>query len=408
MNTLLRRLVVSATLCLPLAGQKPTPAAALLANACNRFARDMNHELADAGHPTFSPASVAITLLMLLPGARGDTAKEIADVLHLPPDLRDSRMNTAAVELLETVGIGVKRNPSRPGDGVFRMSNDLWAQSGYPIVPAFANTLRTTFAAASHDMDFAKDPEAARKTINAHVAKTTNGRIAELIPVGLLDSTTRVVLTNALWFKAPWVEPFHQSGTVDAPFTLADGTKVQVPTMNKRDDAAFVESDAWTMVSLPFDGVSIQCDFVVPKDGATIAAAEAALLGDDWRKTKGESVTIALPRFRVRGEHSLAAALKALGIRLAFDPAQADFSGINEKRELFVDELVHQTWIAVDEEGAEAAAATATVWKAGAAAKPREPKVFKADRPFAFALRERGTGLLLFVGRVDDPRTPRD
>ncbi len=407
MNKLLRRVAVSACLCLPLAAQKPTPAAALLANACNQFARDMNQKLAEAGSPTFSPASVAITLLMLLPGARGDTAKELADVLHLPPELRDSHMNAAAVELLETVGIGVKRNPSHPSDGVFRMSNDLWAQTGYPIVRTYANTLRTTFAAASHDMDFAKDPEAARKTINAHVAKTTNDRIAELIPAGLIDSTTRVVLTNALWFKAPWAESFHTRGTVDAPFTLADGTKVPVPTMNKRDDVAFAESDAWTMVSLPFEGLSIQCDFVVPKDGATVAVAEAALFGDDWRKATGESVTIALPRFRVRGQHSLSAALQALGLRLAFDAAQADFSGINEKRELFVDAVVHQTWIAVDEEGAEAAAATATVWKAGAEAKPREPKVFRADRPFAFALRERGTGLLLFVGRVLDPRAPR-
>lgn len=385
-----------------LAQNAPTDADAL-ANACNAFARDLHTKLAEGGQPTASPGSISIALLMLLPGARGDTATEIATMLHLPEGLRDARLHAAASELLDRSGIVAGRKGKKTDVPPLYLTNDLWVQTGYSLLTSYVDVLKTSFTAGQHDIGFATDPDGARKTINAHVGKATHDRIPELIPDGLIDLETRVVLTNALWFKAAWAEPFPKGATADARFTLAGGETVQVPTMRKTEPMLWAETDKVAFVSMAFATPGIRCELVVPKDGAALADAEAALFDATFRAAKLAPVQMELPRFQVRGVHRLKEVLIALGMKKAFT-AGADFSGMTKRNELHVSEVVHQTWVAVDEEGAEAAAATAILLKRGGAARPGQAKVFRADRPFAFALRDHDTGLLLFVGRVADPR----
>lgn len=401
----LRRFLLASVCSLPLAAQKPPTDADRLAAACNLFAGDLHGKLAAAGEPTASPGSIAIALLMLLPGARGDTAAEIAAMLHLPDDLRDARLHVAAADLLDRSGIVAGRSKKRDDVPPLYLANDLWVQTGYPLEPTYVDILKRSFSAGEHALAFAADPEKARQTINAHVGKATNDRIPELLPAGLIDAETRVVLTNALWFKAAWAERFQKSRTADAPFTLAGGESVSVPTMQKTESMLFAETEACRIVSMAFDTRGIRCELVVPKDGASLADAERVLFGDAHRELKTAQVRLSLPKFQVRAAHQLKPVLMALGMQHAF--ADADFRGLCARNELRVSEVVHQTWIGVDEDGAEAAAATAVVLKRGSAPPPGDPIEIRADRPFAFALRDRTTGLLLFVGRVTDPRANR-
>lgn len=388
----------------PLAAQAPPTDTDRLVTACNRFARDLHGRLAESGEPTASPGSIAIALLMLLPGARGETAAEIANLLHLPDDLRDARLHAAASDLLEKSGIVEGKAKPRTDVRPLHLTNDLWVQSGYPILPGYVDVLQRAFSARQHSLDFSADPETARQTINAHVGKATRERIPELLSDGLIDVETRVVLTNALWFKAAWAEPFKKGRTKDAPFVLASGTTVQVPTMRNTDTMGYGETDACQVLSMAFDTQGIRCEIYLPKPGHGLLDADAVMFGDTHRTLKHESVQVELPRFQVRGVHSLKDVLLSLGMKRAF-AAGADFSAMTARNELRVDEVVHQTWVNVDEEGAEAAAATAVIMKRAGAAIHGEPKVFRADHPFAFALRDRETGLLLFVGRVNDPRS---
>lgn len=377
-----------------------------LASACNQFAADLHGQLAASAQPTCSPGSISIALLMLLPAARGATADELATVLHLPEDLRGDRMHKAARDLLGAVGLLPTVSPHGDREAPpLVITNDLWVQTGYDLVPSYVELLRRSFAATQRHADFRADAEAARTTINDYIQDATNDRIRDLLPPGLITPLTRVVLTNALWFKAGWEHPFSKRGTEPLPFTLAGGESVKVPTMRQVQFFGYAEQDGWQVLTMPFRGTTIECEIVLPREGAALADAERALLTRAYGATvQHERVHVELPRFTVQAAHGLQTALKALGMRTAFDARGADFSGMDPKNDLVVADVVHQTWIAVDEEGAEAAAATAVVLKERGAVRPSEPKQFQANRPFAFGLRDRETGLLLFVGRVSDPR----
>ncbi|HEX6811585.1 MAG TPA: serpin family protein [Planctomycetota bacterium] len=390
----------------PATAQKRTDAQRLAA-ACNEFAADLHTKLSANGSPTSSPGSISIALLMLLPAARNETAREMVKLLHLPEDLTGERLHTAARQLLEEVGFlgAAKRDKDR---AALELTNDLWVQDGLDLVKSYTELLRTSFAAAQNTVDFHGDVEAARVRINEHIAKATNQRIKDLLAPGVLDPSTRVVLTNALWFRGAWHDPFQPEATAPAPFLLADGKSVDVPTMRHTDHHAYAEGDDWQVLSMAFRGTRIVCEIVLPKKNGSLASAEATLRRGDYVQSLAmANVEVMLPRFKVAAKHSLGSPLQALGMRAAFSQ-QADFSGMytgtGASDRLMVSDVVHQTWIAVDENGAEAAAATAIVLVPTAADVPGPPKVFHADRPFAFALRDAKTGLVLFVGRVDDPR----
>ena len=394
-------------LLLPAPAQEPPNDAQRLATACNAFAADLHEKLALAGPPVCSPGSIAIALLMLLPGAEGETADEIATVLHLPDDLRGQALHRAAKELLQRTGLsrgGASGDAATP----LVITNDLWVQQGLELAETYTKLLRDSFAAASHELDFAADPEAARAILNAAVAEATNQRIRELLQPSLVTSQTRVVLTNALWFQAGWSHAFAASATADLPFTLAGGESVAVPTMRQTEHFGYGESDAWQALALPFAIGDVQFEVVVPRDGHDLAEAERGLLRRAYGTLREQRVAVELPRFTVRAAHRLRDPLQALGMRAAFDPVRADFSAMDPHDRIVVDDVVHETWIRVDEAGCEAAAATAVVLKLRGAVVQGPPKQFRADRPFAFGLRDRQTGLLLFVGRVHDPRAAQD
>ncbi|HEX5053108.1 MAG TPA: serpin family protein [Planctomycetota bacterium] len=387
--------------------QAPAEDCLRLARCCNAFAADLVAKLPENAR-TCSPASISIALLMLLPGARGLTAAEIANVLHLPVDLRDERLSTAASQLLEQSGVVAGRNQARSEPAALYLANDLWVQKGHALVDSYVALLHGSFGADRRSVDFAAAPDAARQTINAHVAEATHDRIRDLIPPGLLDESTRVVLTNALWFKAAWEHPFSKAATQDAAFHLADGTSADVPMMRIAESFQYAEAADWQFLSMPFAAAHICFEAMLPCAGQSLASAEHTLLTRGHEQAIGwQQVRVSLPRFRVAAGHFLREPLIALGMHDAFAPGAADFSAMDPQKQLVVDDLVHRTWIDVDENGAEAAAATAMVLKAGAAAPRGEPKLFVADRPFAFVLRDTRTGLVLFAGRVDDPRATK-
>ncbi|MCB9877654.1 MAG: serpin family protein [Planctomycetes bacterium] len=372
-----------------------------LTAACNRFAADLYARLREHGNPTCSPGSVAMALHMLLAGAGGETAAQIAKALHLPDDLRGERLRRAVDALITVSG---KRATDGPE---MRLVNDLWVQDGYHLLPTFSQALRDDFHSPAQPIDFAADPGAARDRINRHIAEATNQRIPDLLPGDAIDELTRVVLTNALWFKGAWATPFRDGGTAPAPFHLTTdegaGEPVDVETMHVTELFALASDARWQCVVLPFANSPMQMEIMVPVGAATLAEAEDVLLaGAHLAALQHQRVHVALPRFGAVGKHDLPAALEALGVVDAFG-GRADFSPINGQHDLFVSQAVHRTWVEVDEAGAEAAAATAIVLKKRGMPHG-DPIDFRADRPFAFAIRDRGTGLCWFAGRVEDPR----
>lgn len=380
-----------------------TEDAQLLATACNRFGAALHAQLQPGGNPTASPASIALALLLLEPGARGTTHEELVQVLQLPKELRGKRLHDAVHALLRASSLVSEGKPDVDAP-TLRLANDLWNQQGQPLVADYVRVLTQSLLAGQHDVDFASDPEAARKRINVHIAKATNDRIRELLPKDLIDATTALVLTNALWLKGAWLHPFAKGRTGDAPFRLTPKETVPVPTMHVTEEFAFAETAEWQAVALPLAGNLLQIEFVVPKDGTELAAVERAMLAEvPLNELAEQQVHVQLPRFRTASMHRLKQPLQALGLRAAFGDGEVDFRGIEPANKLVVAEVVHQTWVQCDEDGVEAAAATAVVMKR-TAALAGDTKTFVVDRPFAFVVRDVRTGLVLFAGRVTDPR----
>ncbi len=379
--------------------QQPMQDARLLAASLNRFAVKLHEQLAKTGPATCSPASVGIALLMVLPGARGETAAELEKCLELPADLRGERLHLAVRELLR----GLRDVGADPDKAQLRIVDELWAQANYELVPVYIRTLKEDFASEAHAVDFVGDPQAAREQINTAIAKATNQRIPELIPADLIDKDTRLVLTNALWLKSPWLHPFSERATAAAGFTLASGKSIEVPTMHVTEQFGYAENARWQAVRLPFANAALVCDVLLPAAGVSLDAAQQEVIAGAYLTgLSPTAVHVALPRFKVAAAQRLREALGAMGMQAAFDGMRADFTGMRTTRDLVVSEVVHQTWIEVDEKGAEAAAATAVVMKLWGA-PARDPKQFRADRPFVFVIRHEPTGLVLFAGRVDDP-----
>lgn len=372
-----------------------------LAEACNHFAATLHGTLRPKASPTCAPGSIAIALWMLLPGARGTTADEIAAALELPADLRGDRLYAAAGELVQSLR---SKPGSKPEETtVCELVNDAFVQKGFPLVPAYTQLLEGTFGARATAIDFAADHAAARALINQHLQRLTHDRIRDLLEKDDVTADTRLVLTNALWCKGPWLHAFPAGSTKPGPFTRSDGEVVEVPRMLVKATLPWAEGETWLAVSLPMAGRQFTVDCVLPKPGQPLAAAEQALLDGAVVPTFVPMVvSVTLPKFTVKQKHRLRDALMAMGVKAAFVPGQADFRGLDATNSLVLHDVVHEAFVAADEAGFEAAAATAVVMKRGGR-PPAAQKEFVADRPFAFALRDSRTGLLLFVGRVEDP-----
>lgn len=364
---------------------------------------------AGLGDVVISPASVWEALAMTHQGARGETAAEIARVLGMPDDREAIAAAAAALResLVEARGTTIALD----------VANRLWVQRGKNLEPAFMSALEQRFGAAAGVVDFATTHEAARGEINAWVAAHTAEKIPELLKAGVVTPLTRLVLTNAVSFKAPWAEPFEKAATRPAAFRVEPDKSIDVPFMHRSGRLAagrVGERDgAATICEIPYAGGRLTMVVVVPDAVAGLAGVLGRLDGD-WRTAwAGEDgagvrprpVELAIPKWTARRPLGLNDALKSLGMTRAFDATAADLSGIDGTRDLFVSDIVHEGFVDVSEEGTEAAAATGVVVGVRSMAPSRdEPLVIKADRPFAWAIVDRETGAVLFAGTVVDPR----
>ncbi|MDH3540655.1 MAG: serpin family protein [Acidimicrobiia bacterium] len=349
-----------------------------------------------------SPYSIATALSMLYPGARGATATEIAQVLHLTVD--DDTLHAVRNHLESSLA----ETPPPMGDQdtrqpfTVRPANSAWGQGGYPFLDGYLATLAENYGAGLRLLDYVGDPEGSRSTINQWVEDATEGRIKDLVPDGAITVDTRLSLVNAIWFKANWFEPFDPAATVPGTFTLLDGTGVQVPLMHGQFRTGYRSTDLYEAVRIPYAGDAAMV-ILLPTRGSPAELA-AALGPSDLPIAWSEyAVGITLPSFAFEAEIGLKPALQQLGMRTAFEVPVgdgADLTGITAVRELFVSGAFHKSFIALDEEGTEAAAATAII--IGIESAP-EPATFTANRPFLFWIEHSSTGEMLFLGQVTNP-----
>ncbi|MFI5053828.1 MAG: serpin family protein [Acidimicrobiia bacterium] len=382
--------------------QVPADQATAAAVASNALAADLYRTLAATdGNLVFSPYSIELALAMTRNGANGETRAQMGKVLHADADDLNRSLN--ALDAALAGRNGEKGSNARKGTVALENANALWGQKDSTFKRAFLAELARDYGAGMQIADYKKDPEAARQLINDWAAARTHDKITNLIGPGVLDHTTRLVLTNAIYFKAPWAEKYASRG--DKPFTKADGSMVSVPTMDGGEGGSYGEGPGWKAAALPYLGNELSMVVIVPDDlksfegsldGATLAAITGGL--HDFL------IGARLPKFTFRTRVSLKDQLSALGMPLAFSDG-ADFSGISTEEKLQIAAVVHQAFIAVDEEGTEAAAATAVV---GRTLSRRMGKALLVDRPFLFAIRDNQTGAVLFLGRVTDPASKGD
>jgi serpin B len=341
------------------------------------------------GNVALSPFSVAVALGMAMSGAAGLTRAEMEDVLGGGDGLDDLARVLAQVS---------------DEDVVLEAANAVFAQAGIAWSEQYLDTLADDFGAEPRMVDYAAT-EDARSTINAWTAERTRDRIPEIVPAGVLDPDSRLVLVNALYFKAPWAEPFQERATVEADFLLADGATVAVPTMRQTLHARTGRGDPWRSLQLQYAGGRTAMTILLPDPGRQLDV-EALLAAGMWEALldvpDSGRVDVSLPRWTMRTGTRLAEPLAALGMPTAFTDA-ADFSGMAKDEVLKISEVLHEVFVAVCEAGTEAAAATAVVM-ARAGGMPSPPEPFVVDRPFLFVIHDVEHGTPLFVGRVADPR----
>ncbi|RQG91797.1 serpin family protein [Natrarchaeobius chitinivorans] len=364
----------------------------------------------------FSPYSISVALAMTYAGARGNTAEEMADALRY--ELAGDDLHAAFGALEDEFerrnedGEDVER-PYGADDGDeddlgFQLSsaNAVWADSGYPFDREYLELLEAYYGAGEHVVDFSGDPEGARREINEWVEDRTNDRIEDLLPEGSVDEMTRLVLTNAVYFLAAWEYDFDPSATDDHSFTNLDGTETTVEMMSQLEEFRYAEVDGHQLVELPYANGDTSMIVVLPADGEFESFEQsfsvdrlAIMLEETFRP----EVDLALPKFGLESAFSLVDVMRELGMAQAFD-LDADFSGMveGEEADLRIDDIVHQSFVSVDEEGTEAAAATAVVVEDTAESEPPERVEMVVDRPFLFYIRDRPTETPLFVGRVVD------
>jgi serpin B len=370
----------------------------------NRFALELHSRLAkQPGNLFYSPASLSMALAMTSAGARGETAAEMARVLHLPAD-RDGLHDAFAAlrKGLHETGSGAK------GSIQLRLANRLWGQRGYDFLPDFLALTRESYGAELAEVDFVHEAEQAREAINAWVAEKTEGKIVDLIPPGMLDDLTRLVLTNAIYFKGSWSRPFPKAATRDDTFHVSGDKVVTVPMMFKNDDVSYRQGDGLKVLELPYGKGELSTVVILPDAVEGLPALETRLTAEDLGRWLGDlrrrKVQVFLPRFKLTSQFSLGGVLAEMGMGLAFSRDRADFSGISTREKLHVSAVVHKAFVDVNEEGTEAAAATGVMVATRAAMVKQEPTVFRADHPFLFLIRDTRSGCVLFMGRVVNPK----
>lgn len=370
-------------------------------DSATSFAFDVYRKLpASADNTAFSPYSVSVALSMTYPGARGATQTAFEDVLHLalPADRHHRAMNTIDAAL-QSRGQGASGKDGRPFR--LRVNNQLFGQTGQPFEAPFLDLLAEEYGAGLRLLDFAGAPEPSRKAINQWVSTNTEKLIPELLKEGTITQDTVLALVNTLYFNAAWKTKFDHDATQNGPFTARDGSIVQVPMMAK-EDVALQHGTLGDVqvIELPYQGDEVSMVLLVPPAGK-LGELEQSLDGAKVRALlatlQPRSVGLRMPKFEARAQADLRDILSALGLGVAFS-GDADFSGMTGKKELLLTAVVHEAVVKTDEDGTEAAAATAVI-----AGRTSIPEYLEVDRAFVYLIRDRATGALLFIGRVGRP-----
>lgn len=351
---------------------------------------------ADEGNVFFSPYSMYSAFGMAYEGAKGKTAEEIAAVFGFPAP---AGLRAGLASLNKALAEAAK-------DAEFTQANSFWAQSGYKFLPAYTGALKEHYSAEARNVDFKTKAEPARAAINDWTAGKTKGHIKDLFPPDSLNALTRLVLVNAVYFKGQWETQFSKEMTFQADFTRSDGQVVKAPMMSAPGtrEAEYAENDDLQAVRLAYRGGGLSMLVLLPKEGKKLAGLEKDLTPeklDGLRKgLVPEKVRVFLPKFSFSSGYKLNAALAGMGMPTAFTQ-KADFSGMDGSKDLYIQNAFHKAFVDVSEEGTEAAAATGVAM--GLKSMPMDMLVFRANRPFLFFIEDPKSGLLLFIGRMEDP-----
>jgi len=363
------------------------------------FAFELYQQLRAAeGNLFLSPYSISTALAMTWAGARGETERQMAAVLHFGAGQEATHRGFEAVQ---------SSLRGAQGDGVtLEVANALWPQRGAPLLPAFQETVRAHYGVSITPLDYVSASETARQTINKWVEDQTHDKIRDIIAPGVLNALTRLVLVNAIYFKGSWLKPFTTFATHDAKFHAAPGRDVPVRMMSQKETFPYAELDGLQLVELPYAGEGLAMLLALPAAVDGLAALEQGLSPDllqAWRaRLAPRQVVVQLPRFKLTAQFRLDQPLTALGMGDAFREGVADFSGMDGRPNwLYIGAVLHKAFVEVNEEGTEAAAATAVIMPARAL--PRPDPVFRADHPFVFLILDRASGSVLFMGRLADP-----
>ena len=360
---------------------------------------DLYHKVAETpGNLFFSPLSMSTALAMTAAGAQGETAQQMAQVLHLPP-------NQAGMH--EAIAYLTRNFNAKSKDYELSVANALWGQKDFTFLEPFVSMLNKHYGADLTPVDFKANTEKARSTINAWVEKHTRNKIKDLIGPGVLDTSARLVLTNAVYFKSLWAKPFKKDNTRDEPFHVTSDKTTTAALMNIISMFGYFEQDSFQVLEMPYKGKSLSMVIILPKNVDGLSELEKSVTTEtitEWMKGLQEQVVVVtIPRFKMTSEFSMGKILAEMGMPLPFSES-ADFSGMTGKKDLFISAVVHKAFVDVTEEGTEAAAVTGVgVAESAVAVPPKSPPVFRADHPFLFLIRDLRTDSILFMGRVQNP-----
>jgi len=364
----------------------------------NDFAFNLYQKIRDAsGNMFFSPYSISSALVMAYAGARGETEQQMADALHfsLPQDRLHSAFNALDLTLVGEESENFKLN----------IANSSWGQFGYPFRSEYLDILAKNYGAGMWLVDFMRDPEGARLKINDWVSDKTENKIENILPPGSIYEYTRLVLANAIYFNAQWRFLFPESQTENGKFTLLDGGQVDVEMMSQAETFRYAAGEGYQVVELPYVNQDVSMLIILPtleNFGEFERTLDAGRVGEMVQNLESKYVALKMPKFGFEASLSLNDKLSEMRMTAAFNPQEADFSGITGDRSLHIDAVLHKAFISVKENGTEAAAATVVV--VGTTGIPPEPSVeVSIDHPFIFMIRHNNTGSILFLGRVLDP-----
>jgi len=366
----------------------------------NNFGIDIYHQLRkEKGNHFLSPLSLSIALSMTLEGARSETAAEMTQVLKLPAD--ENRRQAGFARIRELI--------NQPGrKSTLRLANAIWIQEGFPVLKNYLEVIAAFYDGRATNVDFINRRELARRMINDWTAEKTAGKIKDLIPPGVINSLTRLILTNAIYFLGLWELPFNPEFTQAEKFYLAEGQEIAVPMMRFLGDRArfpYLETEDFQLLEMFYEGKDISMLIILPRQ-KDLTTCENKLTFENletWKSQLSEKrVDVYLPRFKVETKYFLKGNLETMGMTRAFSE-RADFSGINGQKDLFIQQVIHQAFVEVNESGTEAAAASG-VLIGRTAYVPEKKYIFRADHPFIFLIQEKTTGAILFLGRLADPR----